>query len=66
MKVYRTSLAAIFVHTISSYAVANDTDQFNYRETDTSGANNDYGPKDWGKVTCSDVLTCVSTSRSRA
>ena len=66
MKVLPTSLATLSVIAISSYAVANDTDQFNYRSTDTTGANKDYGPEDWGKVTCSDVSTCVSTIRSRA
>ena len=65
MKVLPTSLATLSVIAISSYVVANDTDQFNYRATVTTGANNDYGPEDWGKVTCSDVSTCVSTNRSR-
>jgi hypothetical protein len=35
-------------------------DQFTYGDTDTSGDNNIYGPKDWGKIQCPNPDTCVS------
>ena len=38
----------------SQLVSANNSDRFNYRET----VGNDYGPKDWRKVSCSDVGSC--------
>lgn len=32
-------------------------DLFNYRST----SGNDYGPEDWGKVSCDNLETCVSS-----
>jgi hypothetical protein len=34
-------------------------DLFNYGDTKEDGNINDYGPKDWGKISCNDVDTCV-------
>jgi hypothetical protein len=51
----------VAVLTLGSSVAANDSDRFNYRGTDTSGAYIDYRPSDWSKVTCSDTQTCVST-----
>lgn len=39
----------------SSSSTGTNLDVFNYHET----INNDYGPKDWGKVNCNDLNTCV-------
>jgi hypothetical protein len=40
--------------------VAAQLDQWNYRGTENNNGNNDYGPKDWGKVKCNNPDTCVS------
>jgi uncharacterized protein YceK len=39
---------------------ANDTDEFTYGATDTSGTNNIYGPEQWGNVRCDNPGACVS------
>ena len=64
MKVQRFSLVAmvmVTVITLPSCATANNSDRFNYGDTDTSGAYNTYGLSDWSKVTCSDPGICVSS-----
>jgi hypothetical protein len=47
---------------VAASVIALDTDQFSYRDTVTGSPNNVYGPKDWGKVKCSEVDTCVSNT----
>lgn len=38
-------------------ALAQSQDRFNYNRT----VGNNYGPKNWGKITCANKDTCVRT-----
>ena len=51
--VRKSCLVAILAAVIQLVS-ANNSDRFNYRET----VGNDYGPKDWDKVSCSDIGSC--------
>lgn len=57
-------VVSLLLLTLSSSNVVtaqSNLDLFNYHGTTTSSNGmNDYGPKDWAKVKCSDLDTCVS------
>jgi hypothetical protein len=53
------NIVLLFLLFIAPYSYAQsgrNLDQFNYGST----KGNNYGPKDWGKIQCPDVNTCVS------
>jgi hypothetical protein len=52
---------ALLIASSTVIRAQNNLDLFNYHGTvTTSNGLNDYGPKDWSKVRCSDLDSCVS------
>ena len=56
MKVAQVSTLLWLGLSMTSPVHARNDEQFNYHKTD----GRDYGPEDWGKVSCDDLDKCVS------
>lgn len=52
-------LSTLLVTFVVAQTPDRDLDQFSYGETVLGDRNNIYGPKDWAKLTCPDIDTCV-------
>lgn len=54
-------MKALLFAALPFFCLGQNTDLFNYRETDESAR--DFGPRDWDQVECDDREFCVSVVR---